>query len=93
MFGHGWWKYIAVALPFTLLALSCGKPPEVQRISKEELRPLLDARNLIILDVIREEDWKLTERKIEGAVRRPPEEVESWAEEYSKDQPLVLYCS
>jgi rhodanese-related sulfurtransferase len=66
---------------------------DVPRITKDELKSKLDDPNVVILDVIREEDWKLSERKIKGAVRESPEKWKSWAQKYGKDKTLVLYCS
>ncbi len=39
-------------------------------------------------------DWDNSKVKIQGAVREDPDKnVKSWAEKYSKDKTIVLYCA
>jgi hypothetical protein len=61
---------LAVSL-LTAIAIGprCASADDVPRITKDELKSMLDDPKVVILDVIREEDWKLSERKIRGAVR------------------------
>lgn len=67
---------------------------EVRRITKEELKALLDNENTIIIDVRQEGDWQQSDRKIKGAVHEDPmKEEESWARKYPKDKKIVLYCA
>jgi rhodanese-related sulfurtransferase len=62
-------------------------------MTKDELKALLGNPELIILDVRLGGDWKDSDLKIKGAVREDPNDTESWANKYSKDKTLVLYCS
>ena len=66
---------------------------EVPRMTKEELKSRLDDTDVVIVDVRVGKDWKGSEFKIKGAVREDPTEFSSWAEKYSKDKILVLYCA
>jgi rhodanese-related sulfurtransferase len=66
---------------------------DVPRMTKDELKALLGNPELIILDVRLGGDWKDSDLKIKGAVREEPRDMESWANKYSKDKTLVLYCS
>ena len=66
---------------------------DVPRMKKDELKAMLDNPDLVILDVRSENDWKDGDLKIKGAVREDPESVKPWAEKYSKDKTLVLYCA
>lgn len=67
---------------------------EVRRITKEDLRALLDDPNTTIIDVRPERDWQQSERKIKGAVHEDPMQEEgSWARKYPKDKDIVLYCA
>ena len=66
---------------------------EVPRINKEELRGMLDNPDLIIVDVRTGESWEKSKMKIQGAVREDPKGAKSWAEKYSKDKTMVLYCT
>jgi hypothetical protein len=66
---------------------------EVPRMTKEQLKPLLNDSDVIILDVRASRDWKGSEEKIKGAIRENPKRFESWARKYSKEKTLVLYCA
>ena len=66
---------------------------EVPRMTREELKTLLDNPEVVILDVRASRDWNRGERKIKGAIRENPRLLRSWAHKYSKDKTLVLYCA
>ena len=70
-----------------------AKSADVPRMTKDELKAMLDNPDLVILDVRAQSDWKGDESKIKGAVREDPESVKSWAGKYPKDKTLVLYCA
>jgi hypothetical protein len=70
-------------------ALSSGVP----EMTKEELNSLLGNPDLTILDVRRNGHWTSSDLKIRGAVRENPNEIELWADKYSKDRKMVLYCA
>ena len=63
------------------------------RISKEELRTMLGDPNVIIVDVRIDDEWRASEKKIQGANWKNPEEFGSWLKQYPKDKTLVFYCS
>jgi len=63
------------------------------RTTKEALKGMLGAPDVIVLDVRSEKAWNASDAKIQGAIREIPAEVASWSEKYSKDQTLVLYCA
>jgi hypothetical protein len=74
------------------MALAMGKGPEVPRMTKEELLPMLGQSDVIILDVRIGDEWKKSPWKIKGAVRENPEKgVQPVAEKYPKDKTYVLY--
>ncbi len=66
---------------------------EVPRMTKEELKALLGDPTVVILDVRARSDWKRSQQKIKGAIRENPKLFDSWADKYSKDKTLVLYCA
>lgn len=68
-------------------------PKEVPLISKEELKPGIGSKELIIIDVRRGKDWKASQKKIKGALREDPDKVEVWAKKYKSHQDIVLYCA
>ncbi len=70
-----------------------AKSGDVPRMTKDELKAMLDNPDLVILDVRAEGDWKDSDSKIKGAVREDPGSVKSWAGKYSKEKTLVLYCA
>jgi hypothetical protein len=73
---------------------SVATEPNVPRMAKEELRPMLGNPDVIILDVRTSNDWNKSESKIKGAVREDPKvDVQSWANRYPKEKTLVFYCA
>jgi len=63
------------------------------KITKDELDSLLGNPDLIILDVRRNGHWRSSDLKVKGAIRENPNEIEGWADKYSKDKTIVLYCA
>jgi len=88
-------KVFAATLIFLLLHMGAGiiLANEVPRISKQDLRAMLDSPDLVILDVRTSGSWEKSKAKIPGAIREDPNDAKSWAEKYSKDKTLVLYCA
>lgn len=66
---------------------------DVPRMTKEELKAMLDNPDLIIIDVRAATDWAGSDMKIKGAVREDPNDVKSWVDKYAKDRPIILYCA
>jgi hypothetical protein len=63
------------------------------RTTKEELKQRLGSPELVIVDLRSGRDWTGSERKIAGAVREEPNDVEGWEKRYAKDKPMILYCA
>jgi rhodanese-related sulfurtransferase len=93
MFEGRFIKVFIVALSVAMLGVFAVAPiaSEVTRISVEELKAMLGNPDVIILDVDRKGNWEDRDRKILGAVRENPKEIESWSHKYPKDKTLVLY--
>jgi len=70
-----------------------AKSADVPRMTKDELKVMLGNPDLVIIDVRAKKDWTDGDSKIKGAIREDPESVKSWAEKYSKDKTIVLYCA
>ena len=66
---------------------------EAPRVSTDQLNDMLDNPDLVLLDVRTESDWEKSDKKIVGAVRVDPDDVSSWAGNYSQDQKIILYCA
>ncbi len=67
---------------------------QVPGITSEELKAMLGNPDLVIIDVRSDSQWNKSELKIQGALWEDPQkDPKSWAEKYSKDKTLVLYCS
>lgn len=74
------------------MARAMGKGPEIPRMTKEELLPMLGNPDVVILDVRIGDEWKKSPWKIKGAVREDPEKgVQPVVEKYPKDKTYVLY--
>jgi rhodanese-related sulfurtransferase len=66
---------------------------EAPRTTKEDLKALLGNPDLVIIDVRYGRDWTNSDVKIQGAVREDPDDLKSWANKYSPDKTIVLYCA
>ncbi len=79
---------LILVTPFTM-ALGKG----VSLMTKEELKPILNDEDVVVIDVRSGRDWRSSEFKIPGAVYVDPGKFSDWEANYSKDQKLVLYCA
>lgn len=64
---------------------------EVPRITKEDLKSIMDQSDVIIIDVRYGNDWTGSDLKIKGAIREDPDGLKSWAKKYPKEKTLVFY--
>ena len=90
------WTIIAFAVFFVLTGClqNVALDTKVPRMTKEELKSLLDNPDVFVLDVRIVGEWKRGALKIQGAVREDPEkDYKTWASKYPKDKTLVFYCS
>jgi hypothetical protein len=71
-------------------ARAAADPP---KMSIDELKGMLDSKDLVVLDVRAGKDWSSSELKIKGAVREDPKALDSWAGKYPKDKKIILYCA
>jgi hypothetical protein len=90
-------KTLLIGMIFIFLGVGIFVKPtisaDVPGMTKDELKALLGNPDLVILDVRRGSDWTSSDLKIKGALREEPNDIESWANKYSKDKVLVLYCA
>jgi rhodanese-related sulfurtransferase len=61
-------------------------------ILPEELKKLLESKDVVLLDVRRKADYDADPHLIPGAAWRNPEEIESWSRELPQGSPVVVYC-
>jgi rhodanese-related sulfurtransferase len=66
---------------------------DIPRITKEELKAMMDNPTVIVVDVRTNPEWNMSKVKIKGAVREDATKVKSWIEKYSPDKTYVFYCS
>ena len=85
---------VIIIFSFLVMFLSVAEialTQDVQRMSKEELKAMIDDPDLVTIDVRSGRDWKSSESKIKAAVREDPSNVKSWADKYEKNKKYVLY--
>jgi len=80
---------LGLAIPMTFPWMAMAE--EVPRITKEEVKGMIDNADLIIIDVRTDKSWDGSELKIKGAIRENPASVNSWLDKYPKDKTLVFY--
>ena len=87
--------FALVAACGLILALSVTalQAAEAPRMDKEKAKGLLEAGKIVLIDVRAPSDWDPADKKIKGAVREDPKQVEKWAQKYPKDTALLLYCA
>ena len=89
------YKKLAILAAFLgLLVIGAGETPtekKAPRITKEELKPKLGSKDLVVIDIRLEEQWRFSNRKIPGAVHENPAVPSTWMDKYPKDKTLVFY--
>ncbi len=87
-------RWTAFAIFFLLAVFAkTASSEDVNLITKEELKPLLENPDVIIVDVRYPKHWTESDLRIKGAVREDYGEVKSWADKYPKDKPIIVYCA
>jgi hypothetical protein len=77
-----------------LLLIGADETPtkvEAPTITKEKLKPMLGSKDLVVIDVRLDEQWRFSNRKIPGAVHENPTVPSTWINKYSKDKTIVFY--
>lgn len=84
----------ALTISLTLLLIgSLAFADGAKRITKEELKGMLDSPDLVLIDVRQDKDWAASVMKIKGALREDPKKPDDWAAKYGKEKTVVLYCA
>ena len=89
-------NFCAYGLILIVSLLPMGKAlaaDDIPLMTKDELKAILDAEDVTILDVRVGKDWKSSEFKIKGAIRTDPKQIDKWSENLRKENRLVLYCA
>ena len=66
---------------------------DIPRMTKDELKGMLDKDDVIVVDVRKGRDWSSSESKIKGAIREEAYQAKTWADKYDKAKTYVLYCA
>lgn len=74
-------------------SLAVSLAAEAPRISKEELKALMESGDAVIMDARSKAGWEFSDYKIKGAIRTPLDTVDEWLDSIPKDKTLVVYCS
>jgi rhodanese-related sulfurtransferase len=84
------WIFVLLAVG---IATAAASAEEVPRMTKEELKGMLDNPDVVIVDARAGKDWAASEFKVKGARRMEPDEFDSWKGDLPKDKTMVLYCA
>jgi len=85
--------YVVILIVSFLLIGKALAADDISLMTKDELKAILDAEDVTILDVRLGRDWKSSEFKIKGAIRTDPKQIDKWSENLRKENRLVLYCA
>ncbi|BAU47774.1 sulfurtransferase [Sulfurifustis variabilis] len=61
-------------------------------IKAAELKPLVENRSAVVLDVRRKSDYDSDNARLPGAQWRDPEKIAEWSTSLPKDSDVVIYC-
>jgi rhodanese-related sulfurtransferase len=61
-------------------------------ITPDELKPLVERGDTLLLDVRRASDYTTDTHKIPNAEWKNPEEIAQWSEYLPPDREIVVYC-
>ena len=61
------------------------------RVDKDTVKSWLGDSGVLIVDVRTNWSWRMSNKKIQGAVRQNPNKVKTWAASLPKDKKIVLY--
>ena len=68
--------------------------PEIERVTVDELKSLLDGgRELTLLDARAEGAYDSSDVKVKGSIRMPVAEIEGRLSELDKKKAVVVYCT
>lgn len=85
--------HAAILMVSFLLAGTVLAADDIPRMTKDELKAILDAEDVTILDVRTGRDWKSSEFKIKSAIRAEAKQIDNWSQNLRKKNRLVLYCA
>ena len=88
-----YWVLAVTLLSLTAVWVSSVGAADIARITKEELKTMMDNPKVVVVDVRTNPEWNISKVKIKGAVREDASKVKSWIEKYSPDKTFVFYCS
>lgn len=73
-----------------------GAGAEPRTVTIDQLKSMLEGPkkgNLIIVDVRIGSSWTRSDKKIVGAIRGDPDQIDAWASQLPRERTLVFYCS
>lgn len=89
-------SFVVFGVALLCLALGCTYlqgSKDTPRITKENLKGMLGAPAVVLIDVRSPSDWDKSTDKILGAQRLDPATFDTWADTLPKDKEIVLYCA
>jgi len=57
-----------------------------------DLKPLVDRKGVMVIDVRRAADYEAAQVKLPGAEWKNPEQMADWGQTLPKDRDVVIYC-
>ena len=78
---------------FMVLFANQSGAQDVSRMTKEDLKSMMENSQVVVIDVRTGRDWNGSQTKIKGAVREEPKKARAWADKYDKQKTYVLYCA
>jgi rhodanese-related sulfurtransferase len=85
-----WALVMLVSLSLAVSGVAwAGKEP--LKVDIDTVKSWLSDPQVLIVDVRTNWSWRMSDKKIQGAVRQNPNKVKTWAASLPKDKKIVLY--
>ena len=75
------------------IASSVNAEDEFNLIEPDQLKRILGREDLRIIDARLTSHWEKSNWKIKGAERQNSKDFHLWADNYSKNEDIVIYCA
>lgn len=85
--------FLSLAVDSAAIAGAAFAGDKVPRMEIAELLSRIDSPDVLIIDVRRGKDWEGSESMIKNGVRKPYNDVDSWAGDLPEGKTIVLYCA
>ena len=93
MLSRSFWILAMSLVMVSFMTLSIMAEARINLMSTTELKARMSDPETVVVDVRTQGDWKVSDRKIKGAVRMAVHDTNDLLKQYSKTKTLIFYCA